>query len=99
MSGVKFGVDVNDWSVPADYDGDGKDDIAVWRRYEGDWYILKSSGGVVIVRWGLQNDIPLTRAKYSAAIRRKRRGVSPFFVLKEICKPGASKGLEKLTKI
>ena len=61
MWGAKFGTDVNDWSVPADYDGDGKDDIAIWRRYERTWYIMKSSGGYIILQWGLENDIPLTR--------------------------------------
>jgi hypothetical protein len=60
LGGAKFGLDGSDWAVPADYDGDGKTDIAVWRRYEGNWFILKSTGGVAILNWGLQNDIPLT---------------------------------------
>lgn len=61
FSSVKFGKDGSDWAVPADYDGDGKADVAVWRQYEGYWYVMKSSGGYIILKWGSQNDIPLTR--------------------------------------
>jgi len=52
---------MNDVPVPADYDGDGKADIAVWRPGEGYWYILKSSdGGVVQIQWGTVGDVPVS---------------------------------------
>jgi hypothetical protein len=40
----------------ADFDGDGKTDISVFRPSDGYWYISKSSGGYLFVPWGLATD-------------------------------------------
>lgn len=48
-SGTQFGLS-GDFEVPEDYDGDGKDDIAVWRSGAPDqaaFYIIQSSNGAV----------------------------------------------------
>ena len=50
-----------DVPVPGDYDGDGKDDFAVYRN--GVWYLMRSSQGITTVNWGVASDIPIP-AKY-----------------------------------
>lgn len=42
-----------------DFDGDGKADIAVYRRSDQHWYIQKSFGGYSFVRWGTATDNPV----------------------------------------
>lgn len=52
LSAMQWGL-ATDVLVPADYDGDRKTDIAVWRPESGVWYIRRSSDdSLLIVQWG-----------------------------------------------
>lgn len=42
----------------ADFDGDGKTDVSVYRPSEGNWYIDRSTAGFGALNWGLSTDIP-----------------------------------------
>lgn len=49
-----------DVPVPADYDGDGLTDMAIWRPRDGNWWVVLSATGVnQITQWGTAGDIPL----------------------------------------
>jgi hypothetical protein len=41
----------------ADFDGDGKTDISVFRPSNGFWYVMKSSGGYSSIQWGQKDDV------------------------------------------
>ena len=40
----------------ADFDGDGKTDLSVFRPTEGNWYLQRSTAGFTAINWGLEND-------------------------------------------
>ncbi len=49
--------------MPADYGGDGKADLAVFRPSTGQWFVKLSSTptGTLGIQWGVPNDQPLLR--------------------------------------
>ncbi|HXQ69309.1 MAG TPA: VCBS repeat-containing protein [Pyrinomonadaceae bacterium] len=52
----------NDVPSQADFDGDGKIDPTIWRPSDGNWWIIKSTGGTVAHTWGASGDVPVHSA-------------------------------------
>jgi subtilisin family serine protease len=61
-SSVQFGQ-ATDKIVPADYDGDGRTDVAVYRA--GTWFLQRSQSGFASIQFGAPDDIPVP-ADYDA---------------------------------
>ncbi|MEO8572675.1 MAG: M36 family metallopeptidase, partial [Pyrinomonadaceae bacterium] len=40
----------------ADFDGDGKTDLSVFRPSEGNWYLNRSTAGFAVINWGTSTD-------------------------------------------
>ena len=59
FAAAQFGL-AADKPVAADYDGDGRADIAVYRPADGVWYLLQSTNGFGAANWGISTDIPVT---------------------------------------
>jgi uncharacterized delta-60 repeat protein len=53
-----FGTN-GDLPAPADYDADGIADEAVFRPSTSVWYVLRSTGGVLIQQFGQTGDVPV----------------------------------------
>lgn len=46
-------------AVRADYDGDQKTDLSVYRPSDGNWYVYGSQLGFLAANWGISGDIPM----------------------------------------
>ncbi|MFZ1700672.1 MAG: M36 family metallopeptidase [Pyrinomonadaceae bacterium] len=43
---------------PADFDGDGRTDLSIFRPSDGNWWLNRSTDGLTVVNFGLSGDIP-----------------------------------------
>ncbi len=94
FSAVAWGAAATDFLVPADYDGDGKSDVAIWRPgAPGTFWVRNSGTGTVsVIPWGTTGDNPTATADFDGdgkadpAVYRCPSGGSPgqcfFWVMK-----------------
>ncbi|MEO7673807.1 MAG: M36 family metallopeptidase [Pyrinomonadaceae bacterium] len=71
----------------ADFDGDGKTDLSIFRPSDNNWYLAPSLGGITVLAWGATGDEPAPGdfdgdGRADTAIFRPNAGSAPdFFIL------------------
>lgn len=70
----------------ADFDGDGKTDLSIFRPSDNNWYLAPSLGGITVLAWGATGDEPTPGdfdgdGKADTAIFRPNAGSSPDFYI------------------
>ena len=59
ISAASLTIDtVGTFKSRADFDGDGRTDISVFRPAGGSWYLNRSTNGFLVQNWGIATDIP-----------------------------------------
>ncbi|HEX9959764.1 MAG TPA: M36 family metallopeptidase, partial [Pyrinomonadaceae bacterium] len=57
LASEAFNIPAQYRSVRADFDGDRRTDVSLYRTFEGIWYLSQSTGGFAAARWGLEHDV------------------------------------------
>lgn len=84
---IKWGM-AGDKPLAGNFDGDPRDEIAVFRPSEGNWYIFDDDDKTYrIVHWGMNGDIPMARdfdgdARADLAVYRPSNGT--WYILSSI---------------
>jgi hypothetical protein len=96
IAGWSLTVESNDFacsiapSAPrADFDGDGRTDLSVFRPSEGNWYLNRSTAGFTGLNWGISTDT-ITPADYDGDGKAdigvfrpsNAAGVADFYILR-----------------
>ena len=83
---VRWGAGGDRW-IAADFDGDNKGEIAIFRPTTGDWWWIRSSDSVVnVLHWGLNGDVPVAAdydgdSRTDIAVYRPASPQSTYYVL------------------